>query len=62
MDKIVHDDEFIAIAKKFAYKKAEEMVEEMGLKYSADELAITNNIYKDILIDEYGIELKEDLL
>lgn len=62
MDKVVHDDEFIAIAKKLAYKKAEEMVEDMGLKYSADELAITNNIYKDILLDEYGIELNDEFI
>ena len=62
MDKIVHDDEFITIAKKLAYKKAEEMVEDMGFKYSADELTITNNIYKDILLDEYGIELQDDFI
>lgn len=62
MDKVVHDDEFIAIAKKLAYKKAEEMVEDMGLKYSADELAITNNIYKDILLDEYGIKLNDEFI
>lgn len=60
MDNIVKDEEFIAIAKKLAYKKAEDMVEEVGLKYSADEVNMTYIFYKSILKEDYDIELDEE--
>ena len=60
MDNIIQDKEYIAISKKLAANKAEKIVEELGLKYSADEVYITQMLMSNILKDEYNIVLKED--